>query len=82
MSALRIRAGGELRRVGAACGAKGCLCLNRACWEAAVVVGGLEQHVCSARTRLDGREVCVSISSSRGALGPGLPGARCTPAPR
>lgn len=64
MSALRIRAGGELRRVGAACGAKGCLCLNRACWEAAVAVRGLEQQVCSARTHLAVREVCVSISSS------------------
>lgn len=70
MSALRIRAGGELRHVGAACGAKGCLCLNRACWEAAVAVGGLEQQVCSARTHLAVREVCVSISSSLGS-GPG-----------
>ena len=55
MSTVRIRAGGALRRVGAACGVQGCLCLNRACWEAAVVMGGLEQQVCSACAHLDVR---------------------------
>lgn len=42
-------------------------------------MGGLEQQVCSACTHLDVKEVCFSVSSCRGALGQGLPGAQCTP---
>ena len=76
MSTVRIRAGGALRHVGAACGVQGCLCLNRACWAAAVVMGGLEQQVCSACAHLNVKEVCFSVSSCHGALGRGLTGAR------